>query len=110
MSSGQVYVLWLHLVFVTLIPFSVLLWLNKTIHRKLSEGLISMRRTAHETLRKRELRLARVSLGIVLLYIVCHSPKLVPTMCEIIYGDPKVGKLRHPTLLYKCCCLLHFLN
>ena len=94
-SAAQVYVLWLHLIFVTLIPFSVLLWLNKTIHRKLSEGIISMRRTGHETLRKRELRLARVSLGIVLLYMVCHSPKLVPTMCEIVYGDAKVGKLRY---------------
>ena len=52
-----------------------------------------MRRTGHETLRKRELRLARVSLGIVLLYMVCHSPKLVPTMCEIVYGDAKVVTL-----------------
>jgi hypothetical protein len=53
-----------------------------------------MRRTGHETLRKQELRLARVSLGIVLLYMVCHSPKLVPTLCEIVYGDAKVGKQR----------------
>jgi hypothetical protein len=88
--SSQVYVLWLHLLFVTLIPFIVLLWLNKIIHKKLSKGLISMRRTGHETLRRREVRLARVSLGIVLLYMVCHSPKLVPTVCEIVYGDAKV--------------------
>ena len=85
------YVLWLHLIFVTLIPFTVLFCLNKTVHRKLSEGLISVRRTGHETLRRRELRLARVSLCIVLLYMVCHSPKLVPTVCEIVYGDAKVS-------------------
>ena len=91
LSVAQVYVLWLHLIFVTLIPFSILFCLNKTIHRKLTEGLISMRRTGHEALRRRELRLARVSLGIVLLYMVCHSPKLVPTVCEIVFGDAKVG-------------------
>ena len=87
----QVYVLWLHLIFVTIIPFTILLCLNRTIHRKLTEGLISMRRTGHEALRRRELRLARVSLGIVLLYMVCHSPKLVPTVCELVVGDAKVG-------------------
>ena len=85
------YVLWLHLIFVTLIPFTVLFCLNKTIHRKLSERDDSVRRTGDETLRRRELRLARVSLCIVLLYMVCHSPKLVPTVCEILYEDAKVG-------------------
>ena len=87
----QVYVLWLHLIFVSLIPFTVLFWLNKTIHNKLSERLVTLRRTGHRSLRRRELRLARVSMGIVLLYMVCHSPKLVPTVCEIVYKDAKVG-------------------
>ena len=84
------YVLWLHLIFVSIIPLAVLFWLNKTIHRKLCDGIISVRRTGHETLRRREIRMARVSLGIVLLYMVCHTPKLVPTVCEIVYGDAKV--------------------
>ena len=85
------YVLWFHLLFVTLIPFTVLFWLNKTIHRKLSERLVTLRRMVHESLRRRELRLARVSLGIVVLYMLCHSPKLLPTVCEIMYKDAKVG-------------------
>ena len=84
------YVLWLHLIFVSLIPFTVLFWLNKTIHRKLSKQLVRLRRTGHRSLRRRELRLARVSLGIVLLYMVCHLPKMVPTVCEIVYKDAKV--------------------
>jgi hypothetical protein len=33
----QVYVLWLHLIFITIIPFLVLFCLNKIIYRKLSE-------------------------------------------------------------------------
>ena len=85
------YVFWFHLLFVTLIPFIVLFGLNKTIHRTLSERLVTLRRTGHESLRRRELRLARVSLGIVVLYMLCHSPKLLPTVCEIVYKDAKVG-------------------
>ena len=87
----QVYVLWFHLLFVTIIPFTVLFWLNKTIHKKLSERLMTLRRTGHKSLRRRELRLARVSLGIVLLYMLCHSPKLLPTVCEIVFMNAKVG-------------------
>ena len=86
------YVLWLHLLCVTIIPFTVLFWLNKTIHTKLSERLVALRRTGHKSLRRRELRLARVSLGIVLLYMLCHSPKLLPTVCEILYKNAKVGQ------------------
>ena len=37
------------------------------------------------------MRLARVSMCIVLLYMVCHLPKLLPTLLELIYQDPEVG-------------------
>ena len=90
----------MHLIFVTLIPFTVLFCLNKTIHRKLSERDDSVRRTGDETLRRRELRLARVSLCIVLLYMVCHSPKLVPTVCEILFEDAKVGRVWATSKMY----------
>ena len=86
----QVYVLWLHLIFVSLIPLSVLFCLNKAIHKKLTNPFVSVRRTGHRSLRRRELRLARVSLGIVLLYMICHLPKLVPTLCEIAHKNAKV--------------------
>ena len=47
-------------------------------------------RTGHDSLRRRELRLARVSMSIVILYMVCHAPKLLPSLLELIHGDPKV--------------------
>ena len=47
-------------------------------------------RTGHDSLRRRELRLARVSMCIVILYMVCHAPKLLPTLLELLQGDPKV--------------------
>ena len=102
----QVYVLWLHVIFLTLFPSLLLFRLNKTIHRKLSENISSVRRTSHETLRRRELRLARVSLCIVFLYMACHSPKLVLTMCEIVYQDTKVGKGSKPRC--KVCVVSYY--
>ena len=35
-----IYVLWLHLIFVTIIPVALLIWLNRIIYRKLSEAII----------------------------------------------------------------------
>ena len=37
-----IYVLWLHLIFVTIIPVALLVWLNRIIYRKLSEAIILM--------------------------------------------------------------------
>ena len=33
----------------------------------------------------------RVSMMIVLVYLLCHSPKLILTFCEIMFKDPKVS-------------------
>ena len=33
----------------------------------------------------------RVSMIIVLVYLLCHSPKLILTFCEIMFKDPKVS-------------------
>ena len=87
----------------------LLFCLNKAIYSKLADYLVVVRRyaaelyslllftlslqmfrTGHDSLRKRELRLARVSMMIVLIFMVCHSPKIVPTVCEIVHGDAEV--------------------
>ena len=33
----------------------------------------------------------RVSMIIVLVYLICHSPKLILTFCEIMFKNPKVS-------------------
>ena len=64
---------------------------SESNHFFLSKGFVSVRRTSHKSLRKREVRMARVSLAIVFLFLICHSPKIVPTVCEIVYSDAKVS-------------------
>ena len=36
--------------------------------------------------------LGRVSLMIVLVYLLCHSPKLILTFCEIMFKNPKASQ------------------
>ena len=57
--NWQVYVMWLHFIFVILIPFSILAWLNTSIYNKLSEQAVLLRRTGQKYLRKREMRLGQ---------------------------------------------------
>merc|ERR1712141_434407 len=85
--------MWLHFIFIVMIPFTILFWLNSSIYRKLSEQAVMLRRTGQKHLRRRETRLGRVSLTIVAVYLLCHTPKLVLTLCEIIFKDAKVIKI-----------------
>ena len=49
-----------------------------------------MRRSSAPSLRKREQRLARISLLIVLIFFICHSIKNIPNMFELFGKDPRV--------------------
>ena len=53
----------------------------------------SLRRSTEPRLRKREQRLARISLLIVLIFIICHSVKNIPTIFEIFGKDPRVSEV-----------------
>ncbi|XP_023339076.1 FMRFamide receptor [Eurytemora carolleeae] len=101
-----VYVLWLHLIFINILPFCVLLWLNRIIYKKLSEVNVPIRRTGENILRKREVRMARVSILIVIIFLLCHTLKFVPSVCEIISGNPEyiphVVELAHLLIIVNC--------
>ena len=49
-----------------------------------------LRRSSESSLRKRERRLAQISLLIVLIFIICHSIKNIPSIFEILGKDPRV--------------------
>ena len=51
--------MWLHFIFILIIPFSLLFWLNTSIYRKLSEQAVMLRRTGQKHLRRRETRLGK---------------------------------------------------
>ena len=49
------------------------------------------RRSIDSVLRKREQKLARISILIVIIFIICHSLKNIPTLFEIFGKDPRVS-------------------
>lgn len=105
----KVYVMWLNLLFNTILPLTLLLFLNTAIYRRLN--MISqeshdphetrdlhnthnhkqpyLRRSTGMKVRKREQRLAQISLLIVLVFFICHSVKNIPTIFEIFGKDPR---------------------
>ena len=78
----------LHILLVTVIPFSLLTWLNICIYSELTNKA-AVRRTG-ENVRKREMSVGRAGLAIVAVYLVCHSPKLLISLCEIFVKNAKV--------------------
>ena len=50
----------------------------------------TLRRTCDLSLRQREQRLARISLLIVLIFVICHTVKNIPSLYEICGKDPRV--------------------
>ena len=109
--------MWLHFILILIVPFALLFWLNSSIYKKLTEQAVTLHRTGQKYLRKREMRLGkerqinirlldieemiyfhllmktisgRVSMSIVLVYLLCHSPKLVLTFFEIMFKDAMV--------------------
>jgi len=103
----KVYVLWLNLIFNLIIPLLILGCLNKQIYKKLNQipercpsissninnsvklHYMTLRRTRDSKLRKRERRLARISILIVIIFIICHSVKNIPNIVEIFGEDPR---------------------
>ena len=110
--------MWLNLLFNIVLPLLTLVILNRAIYNKLNQvktslsyfffyfpqlwywavcvqmppsDCVSVRRSIEPRLRKREQRLARISLLIVLIFIICHSVKNIPTIFEIIGKDPRVS-------------------
>jgi len=85
----QVYVMWLPLLLNTALPLALLLSLNSFIYARLATLRSRMRRTQEGTLRRRERRMARISLLIVLIFVICHTLKTVPSIFELFGKDPR---------------------
>jgi len=107
----KVYVMWLHLLFNTVLPFTALLYLNAAIYKRLVSVRHVGRRSSEEQLRRREVRLARISLSIVFIFLLCHSLKIIPSFLEILGQSPETipGVLPLSHLLITVNCSVNFL-
>lgn len=73
----KIYCIWMNFIFMGLIPFCLLIVLNLLTVRSLIKAS-----TAESQSKKNEVALAKVSLSIVFVFILCHSVKWIPNLYE----------------------------
>ena len=102
LSILQVYVNYVNLIVNLIIPTLVLGVLNCMIYRALQNSMTAnnIRRNrggegSEEALRKRDIRLTRVAIIIVCIFITCHLPRFVPNVVEMFMSTlPEVRKAK----------------
>ena len=94
----QVYVNYINLVINLFIPTLVLGVLNCLVYRSLKNSTTignQLRRSGRgeEALRKRDIRLTRIAIAIVGVFIACHLPRFIPNIVEMVTSMPQVKKM-----------------
>ena len=94
----QVYVNYINLVINLFIPTLVLGVLNCLVYRSLKNSTTignQLRRSGRgeEALRKRDIRLTRIAIAIVGVFIACHLPRFIPNIVEMVTSMPQVKKV-----------------
>lgn len=52
-----------------------------------------LRRSGEHTLRKREVRITRTSVALTLMFLICHAPRFIPNITEIVCGHRNLPKV-----------------
>ena len=76
-------------------PILTLCALNYKIYQELRKNLTAevllVRRNQNEqrenALRKRDIRLTRISIIIVIIFMTCHIPRFIMNFIELVYGN-----------------------
>ena len=60
-----------------------------------------MRRSGRgeEAMRKRDIRLTRIAIAIVGVFIACHLPRFIPNIVEMVTSMPQVRTMIHYVIL-----------
>ena len=80
------------------IPTLVLGVLNCLVYRSLKNSTTignQLRRSGRgeEAMRKRDIRLTRIAIAIVGVFIACHLPRFIPNIVEMVTSMPQVKKV-----------------
>ncbi len=90
-DSLQMYVNFVNYAVNLAFPILTLCILNFFIYQSLRKNLTpevrrNQNQQAENALRKRDIRLTRISIVIVVIFIVCHVPRFIPNISELIFG------------------------
>lgn len=79
----KIYCIWMNFAFMGLLPFCLLIILNALTLRSLIVQNKSTLSNEFSMSKKNEIALAKVSLTICLIFILCHSVKWIPNLYEL---------------------------
>ena len=54
-----------------------------------------IRRSCENTLRRREARITRASIAITVMFVVCHAPRCIPNLMELLKYFPQVKIIKY---------------
>jgi hypothetical protein len=83
LHSFQIYCIWMNLIFMGLVPFLLLIVLNSLMLHTLASQNSSTNAANLTLCNQKEIAMAKVSLTIVIIFIVCHSVKWIPNLYEL---------------------------
>ena len=94
-SYFQIYLNFVNYVVNLVFPILTLCALNYKIYQELRKNLTAevllVRRNQNEqrenALRKRDIRLTRISIIIVVIFMICHIPRFIMNFIELAYGN-----------------------
>ena len=93
--SFQIYINYVNLIVNLFIPTIVLGVLNCLVYQALKKSTslsTQLRRSGRgeEAMRKRDIRLTRIAIVIVGVFLACHLPRFIPNIVEMLFGLPPV--------------------
>ena len=93
--SFQIYINYVNLIVNLFIPTIVLGVLNCLVYQALKKSTslsTQLRRSGRgeEAMRKRDIRLTRIAIVIVGVFLACHLPRFIPNIVEMLFGLPEV--------------------
>ena len=108
-SIFQIYLNFVNYIVNFAFPILTLVVLNYQIYKELRKNLrhdiLLGRRHQNEqkknALRKRDIRLTRISIIIVVIFMVCHIPRFIMNIIEMVYGD--LSKVRYTPRTCRGC-------
>lgn len=78
---------------VVLVTLNVLIYQAMSRSKKSCENGPKLRRSTENTLRKREMRITNASIVIVIIFVICHSPRFLPNVIELFLKQQEFPKV-----------------
>ncbi|XP_023331763.1 FMRFamide receptor isoform X2 [Eurytemora carolleeae] len=112
----NLYIMWANLIVLGILPYTILLFLNISIFKTIKKmqndddlGVLGFN-PGIRSQRRKEVNLSKISILIVIVFMVCHSLKWLPTVWEITQKGKALSDYEWPDWIAKISSMSNFLT